>query len=250
MEKWEKEYQEIMQAHGAIRTVDSREALPEGKAVGDYWLEMSGQDGGKVFVPRMNLIQADAQRGPRRLRVFEVISRVLLVASTVVLVVLACFILRMYQEQAQNVPSAPVVSVADSFVQGKGLKHMVTELAGVRQRQTETLNRYISAGYGFIEEEMAEWLDEIDDDYVVIEHLAYDASYAGFVDAHRSYLAALEEYIAAVEAQDTEKVDAARERCSELLAGMHEVLTDALEGNGVEYEWNEDGSLRIFYVES
>lgn len=250
MEKWEEEYNAIVRAKGVVETHNGDACPVDGKPVGVYWLEAVRPDGTKLLVPRMDLIRKEDKRfGRRFLRALEVVSRLILVVCAVVLLVLVCCLFGVFQEKSFDTHTEPTASSFDSFVQGKGLKHMATELAGIRTRQAETLNQYVSNGCSFTNDEMDLWVDAIDDDFVIIEHLAFDESYAAFVEAHRNLLLALEEYILAAEAGDSDAADAAHERLSGLLAGMHSLFAAALDENGVEYVRNEDGSLRVFYLD-
>lgn len=258
MDLWEKEYLEIVQKSKESQGVRKESAKEQKAYINTYWEEVIRSDGSKWYVPKQNKFQKQAEREQRKFS-WGLVFRYLLRIS------LAVFFFFVLFSNAWGIVSPDgidlprdfaclktsflrYIGVHNTMVDGVGLRDMLDTLWEIRDSQTDTLNRYVSGGHIFSDEETDAWMERIDGDLVKIGRLPHDDSYSEFVDSYVLLLNTLKAYVRYSQDGDWVLAQAMYSEYSSLIFGQNEILMKAFDLNGVKYTL--DGStIRYTYFQ-
>lgn len=249
MEQWEKEYLEIVERQKE-RQANAVDKPSEGK-ISKGWKEVIREDGSKWYVPDEAVLSRQERRMKRKKGPFQCgrclfvgLKRLIRLMLMLGMIGLFCVIWKGVGELDINIPwklpsihsSAPA---RNTYVNGLGLHNMAKTLFDIRERQTNTLNAYISDG-GFSLDEIKTWQDSIDNDLAIIQNLEYDESYSEVVYGYARLLNILDDFVDCVLIGDSNRAREAWTEYSELFSSLNGIFAEALDANGVEYVIDEN----------
>ena len=246
MEQWERDYLENITSKN--KTPSKRKKIK----IDRRWKEVIQPDGSKLYVPRPGAFRKQRIQKLNQFRLGVAIKKaekaILILLMAVVLLFGLVSFKKLKTDSSISQPSfIPGLHARNTYINGLGLKNMADILWDIKEKQTDTLNAYVSGGYAFSEDEITAWQDSISKDLNTIENLTYDKSYLDVIEGYKSLMCILRDYISYELAGNSEKSVASHSEYSSLLPELHYIFAEALEKNGVEYTLDEIGLTFVYY---
>lgn len=244
MEQWEREYLEIIRENKErIKNSDKPVSKKRKEYIEACWQEVVRADGTKYYIPDKKKLDRQIKKRKQKENTRRIKTRISKGIKNILKILLALLVITTLVKSAGLSGNGNILrmllpvsrlSMSSSDINGILFSIMMDTLVEIENTHGKTMSSSVSSGYCFTQDQIEQWLADIDTDVQRLKNMKYHKSYEEVVNSYSEFLITTRNIVVCLE-YGSGNIREELDHYNAILKDMKASLIEAFEKNNIPY---------------